>query len=599
MISVLGNAYKKLRFKSIQSSMAFAFLCLITFTIFVLIIVSYSLALDSLGENSREYIHQLIGQVNRNIEAYVTNMENISLVAQYNNDVRDYLSKEQFASEEERGDYENRITQLFKSVLDTRKDISSIMVFGYNGRYVVVNNKGITELNPFADPKEQEWYKKAVMADGKPVVSSSHVQNILNDDYYRWVVSLSREISSGSVSLKKDLGVFLVDLNYSIINDMLSEIKLGQRGYMFIIDSEGNIVYHPQQQLIYSNVKSEMIDEVLNTEESHFVTDEGSNSRIYNIMKSQKTGWKIVGVAYVDELVTNRKEINDSYFFWGLFCLIISIIISLILSRRISMPIKTLESHMNKVENGNFDIKVDIQSSNEIGQLSRAFNIMIEKIKELIGQNIKEQELKRKSELKALQAQINPHFLYNTLDSIIWMAESKKSEEVVKMTSALARLFRISISKGEEIITISNEVEHITNYLTIQKMRYRDKLDFKVEVDGDILNYKTLKIILQPLVENAIYHGIKNKIGVGIIQIHGRRVDNKILLQVIDNGVGMSPDKIRQIFEESYKPSRGSGIGVRNVNERIKLYFGNQYGIDFESEPDAGTTANIWLPVLE
>ena len=223
---------------------------------------------------------------------------------------------------------------------------------------------------------------------------------------------------------------------------------------------------------------------------------------------------------------------------------------------------------------------------------------MIEKIKELMLQNNKEQELKRKNELKALQAQINPHFLYNTLDSIVWMAESKKSEEVVLMTSALAKLFRTSISKGEEVISINNEIEHIKNYLIIQKIRYKNKLDFEIDVDDEILHNKVLKIILQPLVENSIYHGIKNKDGIGIITIKGRRIQDKILLQVIDNGTGMTPAEIDKVFNKKGRQS-GSGIGVYNVNQRIKLYYGDEYGLGYESEIDKGTIVSVWLPVID
>lgn len=596
MSPIVRSALKHLKFKSIQSSIAVAFSCLILFTVLIIGVISISLTSDAVEKNSREYTSQLIEQVNSNIESYITNMENISQMTLYNNDVREYLTRKDLSGDE-RLSYINKITKLFDSILSTRKDISSIMVFGYNHREVIANNRRVTKLNLFVDPKEQTWYIKAGEADGKAVISSSHVQNILQDDYYRWVVSLSRELVSADG--KERMGIFLVDLNFSIINDMCSKIKLGKRGYVFIIDNQGNIVYHPQQQLIYSNVKKEMIDEVLKSRSSYFVTQEGSDSRIYNIKESSLTGWKIVGVAYLNELVTNKNDITNSYILWGLFCLVIAIILSIIMTLRISRPVKRLEASMKKAEKGNFDIKVDIESSNEIGELSRAFNIMIAKIKELMNQNVKEQELKRKSELKALQAQINPHFLYNTLDSIVWMAEGKKSEEVVIMTSSLAKLFRLSISKGEEIITINNETEHIRSYLTIQKMRYRDKLDFEIDVDREIMQYKTLKIILQPLVENSIYHGIKNKTGTGIIRIKGQRIENRVLLQVIDNGVGMTPEKAEHILENSNETPKGSGVGVKNVNERIKLYFGDEYGIIFESEPEVGTTANVWLPVIE
>jgi two-component system sensor histidine kinase YesM len=254
---------------------------------------------------------------------------------------------------------------------------------------------------------------------------------------------------------------------------------------------------------------------------------------------------------------------------------------------------------MKMIEKGNFDTQVDVNSSNEIGQLGLRFNRMTAKIKELMLQNVQEQELKRKSELKALQAQINPHFLYNTLDSIIWMAEVNKSKEVVLMVSSLAKLFRLSLSKGDEIIPIRNEIEHIKSYLTIQKMRYKDKLDFEIQVDDHILSYKTIKIILQPLVENSIYHGIKNKDGVGLIRITGTQVGNKIVLSVIDNGIGMTPETLEALLQKPVPSEQGSGMGVNNVNQRIKLYYGEEYGLQYESEPGQGTTVHIWLPMRE
>ena len=579
-------------FKSIQSTMAVAFSCLILFTTLFIAYTTYRLSTNAAEKSSREHTSQLIEQVNTNIETYINYMENISQMVQSNYDIREYLTNQNGASISKNLNLEQRITYQLSSVLNTRKDISSILIFGNDGNIVPYND---IKQNKFADPIQQSWYKKAVEAHGDIVISSSHVQNVIQDEY-PWVVSLSRQLNNDDGT---QLGVLLVDLNYSVINDLCNKIKLGEKGYIFILDKDGGIVYHPQQQLIYSSLKSEMIDQVMSSKTSNFTTSEGKNSRMYTTNQSKNTGWKIVGVAYVDELVSNKREIQTYIFLWAMGFVLVAIMISVILSLRISRPIKRLEISMKEVEKGNFDIQMDIESTNEIGQLSKRFNRMTTEIKELMLQNVTDQELKRKSELKALQAQINPHFFYNTLDSIIWMAESKKSEEVVLMVAALARLFRISISKGQEMITIANEIEHIHSYLTIQKMRYKDKLNFEIDVDPIILQKKMLKIILQPLVENSIYHGIKNNTGVGIIQIKGKIVRDRILLQIIDNGIGMTAETIQYMFEKPDKPESIGGIGVNNVNQRIQIYFGTQYGITYESELGEGTTANVWLPILE
>jgi two-component system sensor histidine kinase YesM len=556
--------------------------------------MSYNLSTDAVKKNSRDYTYQLMGQVSSNIDSYMIYMDNISRMVLSNYDIKEYLLKQVYLGAIGKEDLKQKISFQLNSVLSTRKDISSILIFGTNGEIIPYNEN--IKLNPKVDPTEQSWYKKAIEAKGKVVISSSHVQNMILNEYNS-VISLSRELSSDVGDEK--LGVLLVDLNYSVINDICNKIKLGNRGYVFIVDAQGNIVYHPEQQMINNNQKIELISQVMRTPGSSFVTSEGTNSRMYTIKTSQSTGWKIVGVNYVDELVSNKHELQTYTFFGGIGFLIIAVLLSIILSLRISRPIKHLESSMKEVEKGNFDIQVDIQSSNEIGHLSNRFNRMTIEIKELMLQNIKEQELKRKSELQVLQAQINPHFLYNTLDSIIWMAETGKSKEVILMTASLAKLFRLSISKGQEFISIFNEIEHIKNYLTIQKMRYKSKLDFEINVDKSILSNKVIKIILQPLVENAIYHGVRNNAGKGYIQITGIRKGNRILLQVIDNGIGMSPEEIHKMYQKDRTSEKGSGIGVQNVNRRIKLHFGDPFGLHFESELGRGTTVNIWLPVIE
>ncbi|MDQ0886682.1 two-component system sensor histidine kinase YesM [Paenibacillus sp. V4I9] len=582
------------RFKSIQSTIAVAFSCLIVVTITVIAWMSYHLSTDAVKKNSRDYTYQLMGQVSSNIDSYINYMDNISRMVLSNYDIKEYLLKQVYLGAIGKEDLKQKISFQLNTVLNTRKDISSILIFGTNGEIIPYNEK--IKLNPQVDPTEQSWYKKAIEAKGRVVISSSHVQNMILNDYNS-VISLSRELSSDVGDEK--LGVLLVDLNYSVINDICNKIKLGNRGYVFIVDAQGNIVYHPEQQMINNNQKIELISEVMRTPGSSFVTSEGKNSRMYTIKTSQSTGWKIVGVTYVEELVSNKDELQTYTFFGGIGFLIIAVLLSFVLSLRISRPIKHLESSMKEVEKGNFDIQVDIQSSNEIGHLSNRFNRMTTEIKELMLQNVKEQELKRKSELQVLQAQINPHFLYNTLDSIIWMAETGKSKEVILMTASLAKLFRLSISKGQEFLSIFNEIEHIKNYLTIQKMRYKSKLDFEINVDKSILSYKVIKIILQPLVENAIYHGIRNNAGIGHIQITGMCKGDRILLQVIDNGIGMSPEEIHNMYQKDRTSVRGSGIGVQNVDQRIKLHFGDPYGLHFESELGKGTTVNIWLPVIE
>jgi len=278
-----------------------------------------------------------------------------------------------------------------------------------------------------------------------------------------------------------------------------------------------------------------------------------------------------------------------------------SVVAAWSLSRSIYAPIKKLHDVTTTITKQDLQALMSSDNVDEITELGMSFNIMIGKIKELLDSKIKEQENLKKAELRALQAQINPHFLYNTLDTIIWMAESKKTDEVVEIVSALSNFFRISLSKGMDWITIGEEIERIKSYLTIQKMRYKDILDFKIEVDEDVSENTILKLILQPLVENALYHGIKNKRQGGTISVRAKRKgEAEILLEVEDDGIGFTLEKLNQLHAElsddsgDIKPESDFGLG--NVNKRIRLYYGKPYGLSIQSAYSTGTRVTLVIP---
>jgi two-component system sensor histidine kinase YesM len=302
------------------------------------------------------------------------------------------------------------------------------------------------------------------------------------------------------------------------------------------------------------------------------------------------------------------REIREGFIRWEILSVLFmvaaiafSVLAAWSLSRSIYIPIKKLHDVTATITRNDLRALVTSDNVDEITELGLSFNIMIGKIKELLDSKIKEQENLKKAELRALQAQINPHFLYNTLDTIIWMAESKETSQVVEIVSALSSFFRISLSKGMDWITIREEVERTNNYLTIQKMRYRDILDFKIEVDEEVAACTVMKLVLQPLVENALYHGIKNKRQGGTITIRAKRRDeNEVLFEVEDNGIGITVQRLAQLREELNDESGDirmeSGFGLGNVNRRIRLYYGRQYGLSVQSEYRRGTLVSLVIP---
>ncbi|MDR0386416.1 MAG: sensor histidine kinase [Treponema sp.] len=600
------------RYHSVQVTLAMAFTLLSVTLVVGAILIAFAVTEETARIASRRYTRQLVGQIANYIEFYLGYMDSVSVIVRSDSAVQEYLgignpdagdTTEKLLDEAALRPAAEAARGILEVMINTRTDISLIGIFSYAGGFITSGRDH--ELNPFTEPARQPWYIAARNARGESALSSSHVQNVIKDQY-PWVISLSREIIDEETGQGK--GILLVDLNYRIIDRICASVELGKRGYIFITDRNGDIVYHPQQQLLYGGLKTEDINRIITEKEPYFSGEGENRDKFYSVAPMYSAGWKVVGVNYRSELVENRDSIRRDYTFWGVIFLTVSLAVSILLSQRISKPIRELRRSMRDVEQGNFDITADIRSSNEIGELGKDFNIMVGEIKKLLNRITIEQEQKRKSELNALQMQINPHFLYNTLDSVIWMAERGKQEEVIAMSSALARLFRLSISKGKEIIDVASEIEHVKNYLTIQKIRYKDRLDYRIEVDDDIKNMRIVKIILQPLVENAIYHGIKNASAAGTVVISGFRTEKGMDLAVNDDGAGMDAAALEQLRQKlaegpadtrsSGIGGRGSGVGVRNVDERIKLYFGGEYGLEFKSSEGVGTTVFIHLPAI-
>ena len=576
------------KFSSIQSVIFATVAVLVLSAVVIVTGVSMKFTNTSIFENSSEYTHTIIQQMNQNIDSYIDYMENIAYLISSNEDVQDYLFDEKIDNE---GRY--RILNQFQTILDSRSDIRNVGIISKNGRMLI--NDGSKSVNQDLDLNTQEWYATALEKPNGPILTSSHVQHIISGER-PWVITLSRGIRDRSGSGEKE-GDFFIDLNYSAISELCDQSTVGTKGYAFILDAKGNIVYHPQQQQLYNELQTENISLIMDTDEDTVLTGTGNDGKLYSISRSEKTGWTVVDCTNVKELLSKSRQAQSVYVLTAIILVIVALLFSRFMARSITLPIQKLRDSMKKVQEGDFSVSdVVVDSKNEIGSLTKSFDVMTHRIHELMEQNVHEQEEKRKSELKALQSQINPHFLYNTLDSIIWMAEGKKNEEVVLMTASLARLLRQSISNEDEVVPIANEVEYARGYLTIQKMRYKDKLEFQIEVDSSILYIPLIKLVLQPIIENAIYHGLKYKESKGLLIVKGFMKDGNAVLQVIDDGVGMDEETLAHIYDKHKVNYHSNGVGVYNVQKRLKLYYGEDYGITYTSELGKGTTATITIP---
>lgn len=586
------------KFKSIQSSIFCAVSILVLSAVLAVTVVSLRYTNSSIYENSVMYTQTIIGQLNQNIDSYISYMDNIASLVAGSGDAYKYLYSEsgiEALSLKEYNQCRQRLTEQFKTILKGRSDIRNIGIVRRENESSSLFNNGMSTRNQNLKLDTQHWYADAVGKYDHYNLTSSHVQNVISGER-PWVITLSRGIRNYTGEGDSD-GVVFIDLNYSAISELCTQNSVGTKGYVFILDQDGNIVYHPQQQQLYNELQTENISLIMNAKTDVVTAGKGDDEKIYALSHSETTGWTIVGCMNMSELLKNSRKARSIYVLVALGLIAVALVISSEIARNITFPIQKLRDSMKRVQKGDFSAaEIEVYSDNEIGSLTRSFNVMTHKIQDLMAQNIQEQEQKRKIELKALQSQINPHFLYNTLDSIIWMAEGKKNEEVVLMTASLARLLRQSISIENELVTIGQEVEYVRSYLTIQKMRYKDKLEFEINVDPRITHAQIIRLVLQPIVENAIYHGLKYKESKGMLKVHGYELGERIIIDITDDGVGMDEETLKHIYDKHKVNYHSNGVGVYNVQQRLVLYYGKEYGIIYHSEKGKGTTATVVIP---
>ena len=529
----------------------------------------------------------MLEQVNLNLDSYLRSMMKISNTTYYS-----VIKKNDFSK--------NNVNKELNLLYESNKDsLVSICIFSEYGQ--VVSASPVAQVKDSVDPRQSEWFINAKNKSENLHFSTPHVQNLFIDPNYkyRWVVSLSRAVDI-TYSGKIASGVMLVDMNFTGREQLFRNVNVGNSGYIYLIDSEGEIIYHPRQQLIYSNLIQENNIVASNYEDGNHKEKFNGENRVVTVKTVGYTGWKIVCVTPMKDITYSYRPMGIFVLFVMLFLMTILILLNMFVSSRITNPIVELERSVKKFESGEKNIGINISGSYEIQHLGKAIKSMVEQMNILMENIIHEQESKRKSELNALQAQINPHFLYNTLDSIVWMIENENYDGAIIMVTALARLFRISLSKGKNVIPLSDEIEHVRNYLTIQNIRYKNKFTYKIECEEETLNLASIKLVIQPLVENAIKHGMEFMDGDGEIIVKSYIENEELFIDVIDNGLGMPQETAEQILRGEKKlKGKGSGIGLKNVNERIQIYFGKIYGLQIYSEPDEGTTIRIHIPILK
>ena len=535
------------------------------------------------AENSQ----RVLAQANLNLDSYLRRMMRISDTVHYRSIKNMDLSEDDLTAP---------LSLLYE---ENRDDLVSLAVF--DGQGALVSAVPLSAVKQDADPMHSDWFQAASQSMENLHFSTPHVQNIFDDpDYpYRWVVSLSRHVQLTRDGVTEG-GVLLVDMSFSGIEQVCRDVTLGEGGYLYLIDGDGELIYHPRQQLIYAGLLEENNRAAAAYRDGSRTERFQGRTRQVTVKTVGYTGWKLVGVAPA----RSWMDASLQPMLFGLTLLLFGIFLiaflNYLISARISDPIRRLELSIRELDRDLGSVRIEEGGCYEVQRLSHAISAMVSTMRHLMDDIVRQEEQKRRSELEVLQSQINPHFLYNTLDSVIWMTESGQQQEAIRMVTSLARLFRISLSKGKSIIPLADELEHARHYMNIQQIRFKNKFTTEIQAGPGTEGLYTLKLIIQPLLENAIYHGCASAEDDGVIRVTAYREGEDLLIDVEDNGLGMRPELAASLLEEDRPEVRtgGSGIGVRNVHQRVSLTFGEGYGLTIFSEPDEGTLVRVRLPAL-
>lgn len=591
----MGEMSKRLQGRFSRGSIRYVMFASFTISALVAVLLTcltlYARFSKQMDNAIQEENQILVSQVNQSLSTYLRDMIRLSDSICYNVVKNTDLEREGVGEE-------------IRLLYDTYSDyVENVALFTRTGELLAT--APAAKVKDGIDVTGEEWFTSAMAQTENLHFGVPAIQTLFVDaeNNYKWVVSLSCavELTQGGGA---QLGVLLIDLKYSALTALFQSVKFSGSGYVYLVDGTGNLIYHPERTLIATGrVRENSLQTAARSDGIYTEVWEGARRSVI-VQSVGYTGWKVVGVVERPGFTMSLQQTLP--FLVVIICAYVELLIlmNVLLSRKITEPLRRLRESVGQVEEGAERPPIYVGGTAETRELGTAIQTMVDRMRQLTADMVREHEQKQKSELNALQAQINPHFLYNTLDIIVWMIENGQREDAIRVVTALARFFRISLSKGRNIIPVRDELEHVRNYLLIQEMRYKNKFRYQITCPEACANLTTIKLVVQPIVENAIYHSMDFMDGDGLIDIRADTDGRDLTITVSDNGLGMPPDVVERLLTASPQPGaqtggkRGSGIGLRNVQERIRLYFGSEYGVTIQSEPDEGTVVTLHLPAV-
>ena len=541
----------------------------------------------TVSELSEIHTREMVERVTVNLELTIRNQEKLLQMLLQDK------ALQHFFTDDIEDDTNQRLTDLFISTAESHPEITGMIAVTEDDRIFSTELQRILR-----DPLiVEDWFTLARDGDSdfslitRPIGRNLKNTSGIEPDEIVSLIKPVRHPDTQSFS-----GVLMVDLNLKSLETSFKGSSQDDTGFFCILDGKGDFVYAPVNPVVY-RINPDWFTN------SNRIVEKTINNRGYRFIftESPYTGWKTIGVYYLEDALQSVRFVQVSALIIALITVALTVTISMIYTSAISKPVIHLQSVMERAGHGDLTVRYDGRNQDEIDELGEGLNSMLDRIEDLLQLVYKEQKSKREAELRIMQQQIKPHFLYNTLETILWMAEEDASEQIVEVVTALTKLFRIALSQGHEIITVEDEIDHVRSYLIIQKSRYEDKIDFDIQCPIELYPLHVQKMILQPLVENAIYHGVKEKAGTGCIRISIEENNGTLVLVVSDDGAGISEKNLQRINEGLRHQDHGSdktAFALYNVNDRIRLTYGESYGITVSSRESEGTVVTIKHPII-
>ena len=542
-------------FKKIEFKISACFFVISILIISLMLFSWYKQSSSKLMTYEKEETSQEVKNASIYVASYLEKNKNLaSLLA---------MSAESQNIMDDKTDFKN-LKDIIKVSEKSDEFIKKIFLVSENGN-IISNEKVNLETNK--DMKNISWYKKLINSNNMAFASKADFSKISSDSSKN-IISISKEIKDKN---NKRLGFVVINLSYKFLEDFLSTINFGKDGYVFILSSEEELLFKSKNMEDFGKKDYEkLLKKRMKPEKMDFVS---SNVFIPN------TQWKLVGISFSNAISNLKKQLIESSLILALIVFILTLLVSIFVSKKISKPIIYLIGEIKKTDKKLYKIKSLPQASSEIQILTKEYNNLIDRIFVLTEDIEKKEEQKRTYQVKALQSQINPHFLYNTLDTILWLVEFGENEKAIKVTKNLGMLLRNSLNIDEDFVKLDKEIGHAKNYLDIQKIRYDNKFTYEFIKKIETSSLYVPKLILQPIIENAIYHGIREKKSKSYIKIIVEKNSEYLIIKIIDNGLGPKEKK-------ENIPTKLGGIGMENVNNRIKLLCGEKYNLKMQREKD-------------